>query len=73
MDISTTSTISFLFGTVWKSLFIFYDATSSDVDGLRYKLRTFDIEIKGPINAFLDSQSVYKNATVPTSNLSLMN
>ena len=41
--------------------------------GLRYKLRTFGIEIKGPINAFVDTQSVYKNATVPTSNLSIMN
>jgi len=39
------------------------------IEGLRYKLRMFGIPIDGPINAFIDNNSVVLNATIPTSTL----
>jgi hypothetical protein len=39
------------------------------IEGLRYKLRMFGIPIDGPINAFVDNNSVMLNATIPISTL----
>jgi hypothetical protein len=39
------------------------------IEGLRYKLRMFGIPIDGPVNTFVDNNSVMLNTTIPTSTL----
>ena len=39
------------------------------IEGLRYKLRMFGVEIKGPTLLFCDNESVVHNLTKPESTL----
>ena len=63
MVFETANTVESL---TFSSEFVALRIATDMCQGLRYKLRTFGIEIKGPTNAFVDKQSVYKNAAVPT-------
>ena len=39
------------------------------IAALRYKLRMFGVPIDGPTNMFCDNKAVYKNASMPESQL----
>jgi hypothetical protein len=49
------------------SEFIALRIATDMIEGMRYKLRMFGIEINGPANVFCDNKSVVTNASVPTS------
>ncbi len=39
------------------------------IKSLRYKLQMMGIPLEGPANVLVDNESVYRNATIPTSTL----
>ena len=39
------------------------------IEGLRYKLRMFGVDIDGPTNVFCDNEAVTKNCSIPESTL----
>ena len=39
------------------------------VEGLRYKLRMFGVEVEGPADIFCDNEAVTKNCSIPESTL----
>mmetsp|Transcript_34843 Transcript_34843/g.80554 ORF Transcript_34843/g.80554 Transcript_34843/m.80554 type:complete len:185 (-) Transcript_34843:347-901(-) len=43
------------------------------VDGLIYKLQMMGISVEGPVNMFIDNESVVKNSTIPESILKKKN
>ena len=40
------------------------------IEGLRFKLRSFGVDVGGPANVYCDNESVYKNTSIPISVLS---
>ncbi len=51
------------------SEFITMHQATDMIEGLRYKLRMFEVPIDGPANVLSDSQAVILSSTVPSSTL----